>query len=161
MTPQSPRDGADAPDAAPAKGATDAASGQEPRTVPVEPPRPASGSGPGLSRALAGRLGAEVRRLDRQFSWIRRRYPRLGAVVQRVSRPGWALARVPVGLFFVIGGLLAILPVFGLWMIPLGLLLLAVDVPQLRRPVAAAVIRLRRRAELMRSKRRGRAPSEE
>jgi hypothetical protein len=31
------------------------------------------------------------------------------------------------------GGLLSILPGFGLWMLPLGLLLLAEDIPPLRR----------------------------
>ncbi|RYH01411.1 hypothetical protein EU805_14235 [Salipiger sp. IMCC34102] len=102
------------------------------------------------------RLTQELQRLDRQFSWVRRRHPRIGGMVHRLSRPGWALVRVPVGVFFIAGGLLAILPVFGLWMIPLGLLLLAVDVPRLRRPVAAAIIRLRRRAELFRARRRDR-----
>jgi hypothetical protein len=33
----------------------------------------------------------------------------------------------------IIGGCLAILPVFGLWMFPLGLMLLADDIPPLRR----------------------------
>lgn len=78
----------------------------------------------------------------------------MGAVLHRMSRPGWALVRVPVGVFFILGGLLAILPIFGLWMIPVGLLLLAVDVPLLRRPVSAAMIRLRRRAETFRQRRK-------
>jgi hypothetical protein len=33
----------------------------------------------------------------------------------------------------IIGGRLAILPAFGLWMLPLGLMLLADDIPPLRR----------------------------
>jgi hypothetical protein len=33
----------------------------------------------------------------------------------------------------IIGGCLAILPVFGLWMLPLGFMLLADDIPLLRR----------------------------
>ena len=105
-----------------------------------------------LARDPEGRR--EVRRLDRQFSWIRRRYPRAGGMVQRITRPGWALLRVPVAVLFMLGGVLAILPVFGLWMIPVGLALLAVDVPLLRRPVAASVIRLRRRIELRRARKR-------
>ena len=95
----------------------------------------------------------EGRRLRRQFERLRRDYPRLGGTLHRMSRPGWAMVRVPAGVMFVIGGLLAILPVFGLWMIPVGLLLLAVDVPWLRRPVSAAIIRLRRRAERFRQRR--------
>jgi hypothetical protein len=42
-------------------------------------------------------------------------------------------ARIPAGLLLIVGGCLAILPIFGLWMIPLGLFLLAEDVPLLRR----------------------------
>ena len=99
-------------------------------------------------------ISAEGRRLRRQFDRLRRDFPRLGTALHRLSRPGWALVRVPVGLLFMVGGLLAILPVFGLWMIPVGLLLLAVDVPMLRRPVSGAIIRLRRRAERFRQRRK-------
>ena len=113
-----------------------------------------------LTRADRARLGfarwRERARLDRQFAWGRRRYPRLGRMLQALTRPGWALVRVPVGILLMLGGLLAILPVFGLWMIPVGLLLLAVDIPVLRRPVAAVVIRGRRRLEILRARRRDR-----
>ena len=43
-----------------------------------------------------------------------------------------------------LGSFLFVLPVFGLWMMPLGLLLLAIDLPVLRPRVNAALIRLRR-----------------
>jgi len=36
-------------------------------------------------------------------------------------------------VLFCLGGLLAILPVLGLWMLPVGLVLLAEDIPALRR----------------------------
>jgi hypothetical protein len=36
-------------------------------------------------------------------------------------------------LLLIVGGCLAILPIFGLWMIPLGLVLLADDIPLLAR----------------------------
>jgi hypothetical protein len=45
---------------------------------------------------------------------------------------------------FVIAGLLAVLPVLGLWMIPVGLLLLAIDLPILQGPVSRLLIRGRR-----------------
>ena len=54
------------------------------------------------------------------------------------SAVGWLLApsrrwvRLPAGLLLVLGSLLAILPVFGLWMLPLGLALIAEDVPLLK-----------------------------
>lgn len=41
--------------------------------------------------------------------------------------------RKTVGVLLVIGGLLGFLPVLGYWMLPLGLALLAVDSPGVRR----------------------------
>jgi len=57
--------------------------------------------------------------------------------IRNLRHPGARWVRIPVGLLFVMGGLLApLIPVLGVWMIPLGLLLLAYDVPVLRRPTA-------------------------
>lgn len=53
------------------------------------------------------------------------------------------MVRVPIAILLVMGGFLAILPVFGLWMIPLGLLLLAIDVPKLQAPVSDAIVKAR------------------
>lgn len=83
------------------------------------------------------------KRFDRQFQRIARFVP--GMAVLR--RPGWVLARVIAALIFIMGGFLAILPVFGLWMIPLGLLLLSIDIPALQGPVTSAIIRGRRRID--------------
>lgn len=47
--------------------------------------------------------------------------------------PSARWARIPAGVLFIIGGFLFILPILGLWMVPLGLILLAEDVPLLRR----------------------------
>lgn len=55
------------------------------------------------------------------------------------------LVRVPLAVLLILGGVLSFLPFLGLWMLPLGLLLLAVDVPLARPAVTAAVIRGRRR----------------
>ncbi len=52
---------------------------------------------------------------------------------------GWAERRLPPGVRFVVGfllicgGFLAILPVFGLWMLPLGMAIAALDVMALLR----------------------------
>jgi hypothetical protein len=57
--------------------------------------------------------------------------------IRNLRHPDARWARLPVGVLFVLGGLLApLIPVLGVWMIPLGLLLLAYDVPVLRRPTA-------------------------
>ena len=41
--------------------------------------------------------------------------------------------RVGLGILLVAGGLVGFLPVVGFWMIPLGLLVLSVDIPVVRR----------------------------
>ena len=58
---------------------------------------------------------------------------RLRTTVRWLRRPSSRWVRVPAGLLFVGASLLSILPLFGVWMLPLGLMLLAEDVPPLRR----------------------------
>jgi len=41
--------------------------------------------------------------------------------------------RTVLGILFIIGGIFGFLPVLGFWMIPVGLVLIALDVPPLRR----------------------------
>ena len=56
----------------------------------------------------------------------------LAATVRFLRQPsGWWL-RIPAGLLLILGGLLFFLPILGIWMLPLGLLLLAEDLPVLR-----------------------------
>jgi purine-cytosine permease-like protein len=47
--------------------------------------------------------------------------------------PASRVGRIVVGILCVIGGVLGFLPVLGFWMIPLGLLILSVDFPIVRR----------------------------
>lgn len=47
--------------------------------------------------------------------------------------PKSRLARILIGLLLIIGGILGFLPILGFWMIPLGLLVLSVDLPVVRR----------------------------
>jgi len=58
---------------------------------------------------------------------------RLRTTVRWLRRPSSRWVRAPAGLLLVGASLLSILPFFGLWMLPLGLMLLAEDVPPLRR----------------------------
>jgi hypothetical protein len=64
---------------------------------------------------------------------IERLPPRLRCAVRWLRKPSSRWARLPAGLLLCLGGLLWILPVLGLWMLPLGLLLLAEDLPPLAR----------------------------
>nr|WP_328702886.1 hypothetical protein [Arenibaculum pallidiluteum] len=45
--------------------------------------------------------------------------------------------RVPAAVLLMAGGVLGFLPILGFWMLPLGVLLLALDLPVLRPPIAA------------------------
>jgi hypothetical protein len=58
--------------------------------------------------------------------------PRFQAAVRWLRRPKARWLRVPAGLLLIVGGVFGMLPVLGFWMLPLGLVLLAEDVPPLR-----------------------------
>jgi hypothetical protein len=70
---------------------------------------------------------------------LRRFEDRLPGAVGRSSRwlrrPQSWMVRYPAAVFLVLGGVFSFLPVLGLWMLPLGLLLIAVDWPPLRPPL--------------------------
>jgi hypothetical protein len=51
----------------------------------------------------------------------------------KVRLPGHPLLRIGLGLLLIAGGLVGFLPVLGFWMIPLGLVVLSVDLPPVRR----------------------------
>jgi hypothetical protein len=44
--------------------------------------------------------------------------------------------RIPLAILLVLGGFIGFLPILGFWMVPLGLALIAQDVPFLRGPLA-------------------------
>jgi hypothetical protein len=56
----------------------------------------------------------------------------LRAAVHWLRAPSRFWVRLIAGILLIIGGILAILPIFGLWMLPLGLALIADDVPWLQ-----------------------------
>ncbi|HET7409052.1 MAG TPA: tryptophan synthase subunit beta [Paracoccaceae bacterium] len=87
-------------------------------------------------------------RLRRQFEAIERKTPVGGRTLQALRRGEYRMVRIPLGALLVLGGLAGFLPVLGLWMLPLGLLLLAVDIPRLRGCVSGAIIRVRRRLDI-------------
>lgn len=47
--------------------------------------------------------------------------------------------RIPAGLLLIAGGIVGFLPILGFWMVPLGLALIALDVPFLREPIARLI----------------------
>lgn len=59
--------------------------------------------------------------------------PKLKFGKNHISLPRSALLRIVIGVTLIVGGILGFLPVLGFWMIPLGLLVLSVDLPAVRR----------------------------
>jgi hypothetical protein len=86
-----------------------------------------------------------ARRLKRQFDALGRRVPALRGFIDWLTEPGAMLRRLPASLLLMMGSLLFFLPGFGLWMLPLAIMLLAVDLALLRSPVLAIWIGFRRR----------------
>jgi hypothetical protein len=81
-------------------------------------------------------------RLNRQFERLQRRIPKFAANwLKRIRKPEARLIRIPLGFLLVLGGIFSFLPVLGIWMLPLGLLLLAVDLAFLQGPVNLAIVR--------------------
>ena len=81
-------------------------------------------------------LRKAFRRLDSELP------PRLAGALRWLRHPDSRWVRVPAGLLLILGGLASFLPILGLWMLPLGLLLLAIDAPFLQRPMAGIVNRI-------------------
>src|SRR4051794_39764743 len=75
--------------------------------------------------------------LDRHFAWFETKLsPRPAGFVRWLRRPSSRLVRIPLAILLVVGGIFSFLPILGLWMLPLGLLLIAQDVPFLQKPLA-------------------------
>ena len=81
-------------------------------------------------------------RLNRQFDRLQRRIPDFASrMLERIRRPEARWLRIPLGILLVLGGIFSFLPVLGIWMLPLGLLLLALDLVFLQGPVNLAIVR--------------------
>ena len=73
----------------------------------------------------------EGKRVLRQaFKDLERELPqRVARGMRGLRHPKARYIRIPVAVLSIVGGVFSFLPVLGLWMLPLGLLLLAHDVP--------------------------------
>ncbi len=91
-------------------------------------------------------VNKDEERLNRQLDRIERQLPPgIGRCIRWLREPSSRWVRIPVGVLLVAGGIFSILPLLGLWMLPLGLLLLAQDLPFLRRPMRRALLCIERR----------------
>jgi len=132
---------------------------------------------------LAARLHSTARRIDAAASYPRatiseipvdKHQQRLAQKLDRLAsklprcmasglrwlrRPSSRWLRLPTGLLLIVGGAFSILPLLGLWMLPLGLLLLVQDVPFLRQPTRRALTWVQRYWQTWRRKlRRAKSP---
>jgi hypothetical protein len=97
-----------------------------------------------LRAGMEFRMTRRERRFERQFQALARLVPQLRGPISQLRRGIWFPVRFPLAVLLTTGGLFWFLPVLGLWMLPAGLLLLAVDLPHLRGPISSALIRGRR-----------------
>jgi hypothetical protein len=75
-----------------------------------------------------------VRQREQRLDRLIGRLPlTLQRVLRWLRRPSSRWVRVPAGVLLICGGLLSILPLLGIWMLPLGMILLAEDIVPLRR----------------------------
>ncbi|WP_099182078.1 hypothetical protein [Gluconobacter frateurii] len=63
--------------------------------------------------------------MQKTLSWLR--------------KPERKWVRIPAGILFMLGGCMAFLPVLGVWMVPVGILLLSEDIPFFRRLMEKAL----------------------
>jgi hypothetical protein len=78
--------------------------------------------------------------IDRHFAWFEGKLPPKPAkFIGWLRKPSSQVVRIPVAILLVAGGALSFLPILGLWMLPLGLVLIAQDVPLLEKPTALSL----------------------
>jgi hypothetical protein len=95
---------------------------------------------------VRGRPAGGEQDRERRLELLVRRLPRrLQAVVRWLRRPAARWVRIPAGLLLIVASLFSILPILGLWMLPLGLVLLAEDVPPVRRATGRVLAWIERR----------------
>jgi hypothetical protein len=81
------------------------------------------------------------RELDRAFDELEQEAPdRVSRAIRWLRDPRARWIRLPLGALFILASALWFLPVLGIEMLPIGLLLIAQDVPFLRGPVGRAML---------------------
>jgi hypothetical protein len=81
--------------------------------------------------------------LDKAFDELEQEAPGfLTGAICWMRKPQARMVRLPLGILCIVGGFLWFLPVVGIELLPIGLLLVAQDVPFLRGPVARMTLYL-------------------
>ena len=98
------------------------------------------------------------RTLDRAYDVLENETPdRVSRAIHWLRSPKSRWVRLPLGILFIAAGFLGpILPVVGLELVPIGLMLVAQDVPFLKKPVGKAMLWLEHKWIDFRNRRRER-----
>lgn len=81
-------------------------------------------------------MSATAEDWDARVTRLSEKLPERGRrIVDWLRDPSRTWIRLAVAVLMILGGFLSFLPIFGLWMLPLGLALLAQDVPGLKAPM--------------------------
>ena len=81
--------------------------------------------------------------LEEELDRLQERLPHHASwLMQKVRSPSAVRYRIPVGVALTAGGIVGFLPILGFWMVPLGLAVIAQDVPVMRPPLARLLARV-------------------
>ena len=84
-------------------------------------------------------IAATERAWDARVAHLLTKLPnRMQSGVGWLREPSRRWLRLGAAVLLILGGFLSILPVFGLWMLPLGLALMSDDIPWLKVPLEKA-----------------------
>jgi hypothetical protein len=82
---------------------------------------------------------------------INRRVPNsVSKFLRWLRMPSSFAVRLIIAILLILGGIFSFLPVLGLWMLPLGLLLIALDVPFLQKPLLKTFVWFEKKYEWLR-----------
>ena len=86
-------------------------------------------------------MGETESKIDGYFEAVYRRIPvSISRFIRWLRQPASFTVRWIVAILFIVGGIFSFLPILGIWMLPLGLLLIAQDLPALQKPIVAALV---------------------
>ena len=84
----------------------------------------------------AGQRAVTAQDWDARVARLTHKLPEsLARALDWLREPSRRVVRIAAALLFILGGIFSILPVLGLWMLPVGFALLSEDIPGLKVPL--------------------------
>ena len=108
-----------------------------------------------LSKTLRSRGRMTAIQLNRYFEMIHRRVPiRVSRSIRWLRKPSSFAVRLVAAFLLILGGIFSFLPLLGIWMLPLGLMLIAQDVPFLQKPLVQSLAWVEAKLKWLKEKRK-------